>query len=62
MTGKYTKEHLEYTIRVFQKYYPYPITLDKAEEICNTMVSFAKPFIESSINNKTKSVPKEEVK
>lgn len=50
MKSKYTDEHLEYTIRVFQKYYPYKMTKEKAEEICNTMVAFAKPFIESELN------------
>ena len=55
--GNYSKEHLEYTIRVWQKYFPYPITIEKAQEICDNVNGFYRPFIEAKIDrlNKQKS-------
>ena len=50
--SKYSDEHLEYTIKVFQKYYPYEITKEKAEGICEIMVRFANPFLESEQNRR----------
>lgn len=48
--GKYSKEHLEYTVKVWQEYFPYPITLEKAQEICDNVVGFIKPFIQFEVD------------
>jgi ATP-dependent Clp protease ATP-binding subunit ClpA len=49
MRDKYTDEHLEYTIKVWQKYFPYTITKDKAVEICDNVSGFVRPFFEAHL-------------
>jgi hypothetical protein len=52
--GKWSDEHLEYTIRTWQEYFPYKISKEKAAEICDNVVGFVKPLLEAKVERLNK--------